>query len=369
MGLFEVELLDSYFSEQYILHSPRPGLDLFENLFNIEIFKEIRERYSDILEISLQNLEHPGDRPLQEDLIDFKTVLQQQPRLLSFVMDVLKCSLENIIPMWKSFYYYDEFLFENFSNLMESTKEVDQSALLEIIVQFQKERKEGLSLLQKIQSTIDISEIKTEMILKIKEKSFTFRDLASERWDIIQRLNQKSSEEQRINVHNWCQELGNIIEDQFKRTIYFISLINNLIRTKKVYATTTNLKSLSIHDVFSLFSKHHNKYENISKLRHFRNSASHVHFKWKYSQLIEDSSISFIDKSWAKTISFEQLLLIYYKLVTFVATFELVVMITHLSLLDDSKPIDQIMKDVGDQLFQASLKPLREWLEKSINDQ
>lgn len=367
MGLFEVDLLDFYFSEQHKLHSPNTGLNFIEKFFDNEIFKDIREKYLDIIEPSLHNLEHPGDKPFQEDLTEVKTAIQQQPRLLSFVLEVLKRSSENIVSMWKSFYYYDEILFENFSKLMDSAKKVDKTALLKIIYHFQKKRKDGLSLLQKIQSTIDISEVKAEASLKIKDGSFTFRDLDSKRWDIIQRLNQKSSDDQQINMHNWCKELGDLIEDQFKRTIYFIFLINNLIKTEKMYKATTNFKFISIHYVLSLFSKHFKKYQNINKLPHYRNSIHHASFTWKSSQPIENSIFRFVDKSWADTISFEQLLLIYFKLVTLVATFEIVVMTTHLSLLDDSKPINQIMKDVGDQLFQASLKPLKEWLD--INHQ
>ncbi len=64
-------------------------------------------------------------------------------------------------------------------------------------------------------------------------------------------------------------------------------------------------------------------------------------------QSIENSSIRFGNKNWAESISIKQLLLIYSKLVTLVATFELVVMITNLSLLDDSKPINQIMSVIN----------------------
>ena len=369
MGVFEINLLDYYFSEQHKLSSSNLGHNLIEQFLNMKIFKDIQENYSDIIKPSLQNLKNLGDRPLQEELIQFKKAIQQQPRLKSFLMDVLKCSHENIDAMWKSFYYYDVFLFKHFSMLMYSVKKEDRPSLLGIIEDFQKKRKEDLSLLQQIQSPLDIFEVKTESRLKIKGRSFTFKDLYSPQWYVIQRLNQKSLYDQKINVHSWCKQLGELIEIHFKRTIYFIFLINYLIRTKKSYISTVKLKSLSINDVFSKFSKHHNRYENVSNLRHIRNSIHHGDFTWESYQPIENSLIRFVDRNWAKTISFEQLLVIYFKLVILLSTFELVVMNTHLSLLDDSRPIDQILKDVGNQIFQQFLNPLREWLEESEDNQ
>jgi hypothetical protein len=70
-----------------------------------------------------------------------------------------------------------------------------------------------------MQSILDISELKTEIYFKIRNNGLKFKDLELTRWDIIQRLNDKSMEEQQINIHNWCKELGNLIEDQFKRTM------------------------------------------------------------------------------------------------------------------------------------------------------
>lgn len=365
MKLFKAKILDYYLSEQYELSTSDADLNFIEKFVNIESFKDIRDKYSDIIEPSLQNIRSLDEIPFQENLNEIKRLINQHPRFESFLIDVLRSSHENLVSMWKSFYYYDEYLFKIFSELMDSVNKEERVTLQGIIVDFQKERINGLSLLQKIQSTLDISEVKAEVHFKIKDGSFALKHLDSKRWDIIQRLNKKSMDEQQINVHNWCKELGDLIEDQFKRTIYFISSINYLVKTGKKYSANKPLKSLSIRDVLLAFSKDFNTYENISLIHHLRNSVAHANFKWESSQPIEDSNIRFDDKRWENTLSFNQLLLIYFKLVTLVATFELVVMITHLNLLDDSKPIGQVMKEVCDQLFQTSLKSIKDWFKMS----
>ncbi|MHA1375693.1 MAG: hypothetical protein ACTSR7_15530 [Promethearchaeota archaeon] len=368
MGIFKIDLLDFYFSEKHELKSPKMVLGSGEKVYDIGIFKNTLQKYLDLFDFSkIQNPDYLGERPIQDDFNEFKTSCQENPRLLSFTMDLIKFSHENFHKMWETFYFYDEFLHENFSKMMDSAKK-EESSLLRIIEHFQKERINGLSLWLKTQSTLFISEIKAEARLKIEEKTLSFIDLDPKQWDIFQRLNQRSTEEQQMHVYQWCREFGSLIEDQFKRTIFFISLINNLINTKKM-DSTINHKFMSVHQVLSLFSKKFTQFDNIKNLPHFRNSASHETFSWNSSHSIENSTIRFADKTWAGSISFETLILIYYKLVILVATFELVVMNTQLSLLDNTKSIDLIIKEIGKQLFQQMEKPLREWLENGKNDQ
>lgn len=362
MCIFKVDLLDSYFSDQHELKLPKTVLDPIETFSDSEVFKNVIEKYSDLFDFSSPNPEFLGDRPIQDVLTKIKAIGQQDPRFSSLVMDLLKNAHENIPKMWKSFYFFDEFLFINFSKLMDSIKKEDHPALLKIIEDFQKERANTLSLWLKIQSLLGISEVKAEVKLKLDQKSLTLRDLDSKRWDLIQRLNQESIEAQEAHVHQWCREFGSLIEGQLKRIIFFISLINKLITTKK-RGSIGNYKSMSVHDVLSLFSKDFTKFKNIENLLHFRNSSNHETYSWKSSQVIENSTIQFVDRTWKETISFEKLILIYYKIVFLVSTFELVVMNKQLSLLDESRTIDEIYKDIGSQLFQQREKIFREWFE------
>lgn len=145
MGVFKVNLLDYYFSEQHESSSFNAGHNLIEKFFNMKIFKDIREKYPDIINPSLQNLNNLGDRPVQEDLIKFKKAIEQQPRFKSFLMDVVKCCHENINAMWKSFYSYDEFLFKHYSIMMNFAKEADTAPLLlKIIEKFQKKKEKWI---------------------------------------------------------------------------------------------------------------------------------------------------------------------------------------------------------------------------------
>ena len=360
MGMFEIKYLDFYFNEKYELISPKAGHNLLEKFFSLKLFKNVFAKYSDIINPSLQNLDNLGERPIQEDFNKAKKILQEQPRLKSLLIDVLRHSHKNYVKMIKSFYFHDKYLFKKFSKLMHSAKKVDSASLLKIILKFQEKRNMGLSLFQQIQSPIDISEAKTEASIKIKNQRFTLKDLVSIEWDLFQKLNEKSKNEQQISIHNWCKQLGDLLEDQFKRAVYFIFLINHLVKRQKMYLANTDLKFLSIHNVLLLFSKDFKRYSSINKLYHLRNSIHHTNFTWENSVPIENSNIRFGDITWGTTISFEQLLVIYFKCVIFVATFELIITITHLSLSSNSKPIDQIMEELGDQLFQHSKKPIRE---------
>lgn len=367
MGVFENRLLNVYFNDQYKLPPSNSNQNLFEKFFDLDFLKDIREDYSDIFELGLENLENLNDIKLQENLPQLKEALRQKPRLKTLVMDLIRASHENIPTMWKSFYFNDEFLHEHFSKMMESAKKVNRTQLMEIINDFQELRKSDLSLFQQIQSPLDINEVKTEARLKFKQGNFTIRDLDAEQWEIIQRLNQKEKNEQETNVHNWCHLVGELIESQLKRTIYFIYLINYLILTQEKYLSEKRLKSLSVSDVFKLYSNDYNKYLN--NLRHIRNSANHSDFKWESSQQIETSLIHLIDQKWKKTITFEQLLMLYYKLVYFISTFELVVAETHLSILDNTRPLDLVWKDVGNQLFEQRKKVIKKWLEENGDNQ
>ena len=367
MGVFEIRLLNEYFNDKYKLASSNSNQSLFEKFFNMDFLKEIREEYSDIIDPGFQNLEDISDTPLQEKLPQIKEIIRQNSRLESFLMDTIRASHENIPAMWKSFYINDKFLHVHFSKMMESAKNVNKTLLLEIINDFQELRKSDLSLFQQIRSPLDINEVKTEARLKIQQGKFTFRDLDAEQWEIIQRLNLKEKNEQETNVHNWCHLVGELIESQLKRTIYFIFLINHLKITQEKYLSKKRLKSLSVYDVFKLYSKDNNEYLN--NLRHIRNSANHSDFTWESSQQIETSLIHFIDRNWKKTITFEQLLMLYSKIICFVATFELVIADTHLSLLDKTRPIDIIWKDVGNQLFEQGKNAIKKWLEESGDNQ
>ena len=367
MGVFKIRLLNVYFSDQYKLASSNSNQSLFEKYFNMDFLKEVREEYSDIIDPGFKNLEDVSDSPLQEKIPQIKEIIRQDTRLESFLMDTIRASYENIPAMWKSFFLNDEFLHEHFSKMMESAKKVNKTLLLGIINDFQELRKSDLSLFQQIQSPLDINEVKTEARLKIQQGKFTFRDLDAEQWEIIQRLNLKEKNEQETNVHNWCHLAGELIESQLKRTIYFIFLINHLITTQEKYLSEKRLKSLSVSDVFKLYSKDYNEYLN--NLRHIRNSANHSDFIWESSQQIETSLIHLIDQNWKKTITFEQLLMLYSKLIYFVSTFELVIAETHLSLLDKTRPIDLIWKDVGNQLFEQRKNVIKKWLEESGDNQ
>jgi len=369
LGKIGLNLLNAYFDEQYKLNIPDNDLNLIERLINMDIFKGIREKYSDIIEPPLKNLDSIADMPLQENLPKVKKLINQNSRFKSFILDVVKICHENIVSMWKTFYYYDEILFNCFTNLMNLAKKVEKEALLAIIIDFQKRRHKGFSLYQKIQSLLDVSEVKTEARIKIKTDAFTLKDLDSKNWDVIERLNQKSMDEQQINLQNWCKELSNLIEDQFKRILYFIFLINHLIIEKESYNVNKSLKNLSIHNILKLFSERYDIYKNVDKLHHIRNSVSHANFKWDKTQPIARSNIIFKDREWIELISFEQIIHMYFKIITFISTFELVVMITQLCLSDDSKPFDKIMKELGNQIFKISLKQIRSWLEKQINNQ
>ena len=363
MGVFEIDLLDYYFSKQHELLISNPDQNLIEKFFNMEIFAGIQEKYPEIFDPFLKNLSILGERPLQEDLIEYKKEIQKQPRLKSFLIDVVRNSHENVNEMWKTFYFNDEFLFKNLSSMMDCAKKESPRLLLKIIKKFQKNRRKGLSLLQQIQSPLDFAEVKAEARIKLKNNLFTLRDLIIEQWNIIQGLNQKSKQDQEISIHDWCMKLGDLLEVNFKKYMYFIFLTNELISTGILYISRKKLESMSINDVFSTFSSSHNSFENISKLRHIRNSIHHGDFTWQISQPIEDTNIRFVDRSWTDTLSFEQVLIIYFKVVTLIATFELVVMNIHFSLLD-SRPIGHILKDVGNQLFQQFLISIRKWLEE-----
>lgn len=370
MGEFEIKSLNYYFSKKHELSGLKSNNNLIEKFFDIEIFSNILGNYPDISNSDLQILKNVSEKPIQEEIKQFKEKLQQQPRLESFLMDVVKNSCENIDIMWKNFFFYDEFLFKNFSEMMESVKNIKdyKPSLMEIISNFQEKRQNGLSLMQKIKSPLDIYEVITESRLKIEEGTFNHRDFYFPKWDIIQRLKQKSRDDQEINVINWCKETAGLIEPYFKRSLYFISLINLFIVKEKVYIPNKKLENFSVNEVFLKFSKKYNDYENVNDLRHIRNSVNHGDFKWESSQPIEASLIRFKDKNWTKTISFEGVLTIYYKLITFLSTFELVVMNTHLSLLDDSRSLDLIYKDIGNQLFQQFKVPLRDWLEEKEDE-
>jgi len=368
MGMFEIKLLDYYFNEHYELSISNHNQNLIEKFFNMEVFGTIREKYPEIFNPFLKNLSVLGERPLQEDLIAFKKEIQKQPRLKSFLIDVIRISHENINDMWKTFYFNDEFLFKNLSSMMVSAKKESPRLLLKIIKKFQKYRRKGLSLLQQIQSPLALAEVKVEARIKLKYNLFTLRDLIIEQWNIIEGLNQKSKQDQEISIHDWCMKIGDLLEVNFKKYMYFIFLINELINTGNLYISRKKLESMSVNDVFSKFSSSYNSFENISKLRHVRNSIHHGDFTWQISQPIEDTNIRFVDGSWTDTLSFEQVLIIYFKVVTLLATFELVVMNTHFSLLD-SRPIGHILKDIGNQLFQQYyLKSLRKWLEEIENE-
>jgi hypothetical protein len=116
-----------------------------------------------------------------------------------------------------------------------------------------------------------------------------------------------------------------------------------------------------------LYSKYDKEYLN--KLTHIRNSANHSDFTWENSQQIETSLIHLRDRNWKKTITFEQLLMLYSKLISFVSTFELVITETHLSLLDKTISVDLIWKDFGNQLFEQGKEVLKKWLEESGDNQ
>ena len=61
--------------------------------------------------------------------------------------------------------------------------------------------------------------------------------------------------------------------------------------------------------------------------------------------------------------------MVFSKLIYFVSTFELVIAETHLSLLDKTRPINLIWKDVGNQLFEQRKKVIKKWLEESGDNQ
>ena len=367
MGVFEIRLVDVYFSDQHKLSSSNSNQNLFEKFVSMDFFKEIREKYSEIIEPGIGNLENISNIPVQENLPKFRKLMKQEPRFESLLMDTLKVSSENIPSMLKSFYLYDDFLYKHFSKMMESAKEVDKSLLLEIIKVFQELRKSDFSLFQQIQSPLDINEFKTEARLKIQLGNFKFKDLMADQWEIFQNLNQKEKNEQETNVHSWCRVVGELIESQLKRTIYFIFLINKLIIYQKKYVSEYRLKSMSVSKVFKLYYKHYNRYEFLKDIPHIRNSINHSDFTWESSEQIEQSLIHLVDRKWKKTIKFEKLLDFYSKLIHFISTFELVITDTHLSLLDKTRPIDVIWKDVGNQLFQQRKGIIKEWLESDNN--
>ena len=84
----QIEILNFFLSKQYKLVQSNNHQNLIEKFINMDIFKSIRQKYSDIIEPPLKNFDSITDMPLQENLPKIKKLINQNSRI-KFLLFIL----------------------------------------------------------------------------------------------------------------------------------------------------------------------------------------------------------------------------------------------------------------------------------------
>jgi len=165
--------------------------------------------------------------------------------------------------------------------------------------------------------------------------------------DLYQKLNRATKKKLEQYFYNWCLNLANLIEDNFKPCIFTLLIIRDLINNQSIPDLTKfDLKEKSLGYIYNMFGIVEDKYKNINLLLQYRNAISHTRFKFSFKQNWNESFIIFKDLNkpqFEKTN--EQFIIDYFKLLKFVFTCNFSFMIFSFRCQNEGKPLLETIKE------------------------